>query len=130
MSDKFDVKSLKVDGEPVPCERMAFARDYGEGLSLHYRRETGISRRFWHGAFMPDFDELLRLEKYPQADSKEVEVEAVLVPEKSNGAAPPEVPVSGRATREVVGVEFALRRGSPIYAYHALQFKGATGAAA
>ena len=127
----FKIKSLKVDGRPVSPAYIAFASDYGGGrLRLHYNLETGIPNRFWHRIYTGDFQRLLRSEKYPETDDKEVEVEAVLVPEKSNGAADAEVPVRGRALRELVGMETADQRGTTIRAIHSLQMRNAKGAQA
>ena len=128
MQDEFRIKSLKVDGRPVSFDYMASAKDYGEGLCLLYNLNTGIPNRFWHPVFSGDFRRLLRMEKYPQTDDKEVEVEAVLAPVESNGQA--EVPVLGRGLRELIGIETADKRGAKILAVHSLQLAGLDGAQA
>ena len=136
MSGKFDndfkIKSLKVDGRPVSPAFIAFANERGDGrLCLLYNLETGIRSRFWHWIYADDFYRLLRSEKYPETDDKEVEVEAVLVPEKSNGAAADaEVSVRGRALRELIGMDTNDRRGATIRAIHSLDMRDAKGAAA
>ena len=129
---EFQIKSLKVDGRAVPFDYVHFANDYDGEMHLVYNLDSGVRRRFWHVLFVGDFPRLMRAAKYPDAEDKEVEVEAKLVPENANGAAR-EIPVRGRALRELIGVESKEKLGAKILAIHSLQLKrpdGAQGAAA
>ena len=132
MNHDFRIKSLKVDGRAVPFDYMAFADNFGDEMCLFYNLDSGVRRRLWHILF-PDFPRMMRAAKYPDAEDKEVEVEAELVPEDANGGAAREISVRGRALRELVGVESKSKLGARILAIHSLQLQrpnGAQGAAA
>lgn len=127
MRGNFRIKSLKVDGRAVPFGYMAFAKDYDGEMHMVYNLDTGVRNRFWRRIFTPDFHQLLRAANYPNVDDKEVEVEATLA-DADGGAA--DIPVRGRALRELIGIETRDRGGTNILACHSLQMLDAKKAAA